>query len=88
VASDRISAWRLVPAGTAGCTPIVTPNPKLRNPKLPRSTLQILHVNYISWSTKHLRENIALREDPGDCVAVTNVIRQLDWKALAALLER
>jgi tetratricopeptide (TPR) repeat protein len=87
-ASRGLSSWKLVPAGTAGCTPIVTANPKLRNPKLPRSTLQILYVRSISWSTKHLRENIALREDPGDCVAVTNVIRALDWKALAALLER
>ena len=87
-AHGGIAAWRLVPAGTAGCTPIVTSNPKLRNPKLPRSSLQILYVRSISWSTRNLRESIGLREDPGDCVAVTNVIRALDWKALAALLER
>jgi tetratricopeptide (TPR) repeat protein len=83
-----ISAWTLVPSGSAGCTPVVTPNPKLRDPKLPRSSLQFLYVRYITWSTRNLRESIHLREDPGDCVATTNVIRSLDWKGLAALLER
>jgi tetratricopeptide (TPR) repeat protein len=87
-AHGGISAWMLVPAGTGGCTPIVTANPKLRNPKLPRSSLQILYVRAISWSTRNLQQSIGMREDPGDCVAVTNVIRALDWKALAALLER
>jgi hypothetical protein len=81
-------SWRLVPRGTAGCTPIVAENPKVWNPTLPRSSLQILHVDSISDSTKELRADIGLREDPGDCVAVTNVIRALDWKALASLLER
>ena len=87
-AHDGLAAWKLVPQSTAGCTPIVTPNPKLRNPKLPRTALQILYLNDITWSTRILRESIPTREEPGDCVAATNVIRQLDWKALQALLER
>jgi hypothetical protein len=87
-AHGGLAAWKLVPPGTAGCTPIVTPNPKLLNPKLPRTALQILHVSDITWSTRNLQESIPLREEPGDCVAATNLIRQLDWKALQALLVR
>ncbi len=80
--------WVLVPDATPGCTRFVTPNPGLRNPKLPRSSLQIIHVAGITRSTRELRAAPPMREDPGDCVATTKLIRQVDWSSLAALLER
>lgn len=85
---DSIEGWKIQRPGTAGCRRVVERNPKLLNPKLPRSALQIIYVDDILNSTQSLAEQKHLREDPGNCVAVSKLIRQLDWQAIAGLLEK
>jgi hypothetical protein len=36
----------------------------------------------------YLQEQKYQRENPGDCVAISNLIRQLNWQELAGLLEK
>jgi hypothetical protein len=83
--SDR---WRMrvVPAGTAGCHRVVEANLGLLKPELPRSAIQLITVEDI----KHCREELAPQKQKtvGDCAANLEVVRQLDWQRVAALLEK
>jgi hypothetical protein len=49
---------------------------------------KIMHVDRITNSTMYLQEQKYQRENPGDCVAISNLIRQLNWQELAGLLEK
>jgi tetratricopeptide (TPR) repeat protein len=80
--------WRVVPVGTPGCRAMVKGNRDLLNPKLPRSALQIIYVDNITNSTKTLQAAKSSRENAGDCVAATNLIRQLNWQELLGLLQK
>ncbi len=83
--SDR---WRMriVPDGTAGCRRIVEANLGLFKAELPRSAIQLITVENIEWCR---REVASHRERTiGDCAANLEVVRQLDWQKVAALLEK
>ncbi len=54
--------------------------------ELPRSAIQLITVENIKWC----REEVASRKEKtvGDCTANLEVVRQLDWQRVAALLEK
>jgi tetratricopeptide (TPR) repeat protein len=82
------SDWKLVPTGTPGCRPMVRANPNLLDARLPRSSLQIMYSRNITGCNKLLDEKKQLRDNPGDCVAIAHLLRQIDWQQLAGLLAR
>ncbi len=82
------SDWKLVPTGTPGCRPMVRANPGLLDARLPRSALQIMYARNITDCNRFLDEMKHLRENPGDCVAMAQLLRQIDWQQLAGLLAR
>ncbi len=85
--SDK-SGWKLVPMGTPGCRPVVRTNPSLLNNKLPRSALQVMYARNITECNRFLESSKQLRNNPGDCVAMAHLLRQVDWQRLAGLLTR
>lgn len=83
-----LPGWKIVPAGTPGCRMVVRSNPKLLNPKLSRSAMQIMYIRNITDCNKFLETEKQLRENPGDCVAVAKLLRELDWQQFVGLLGR
>lgn len=82
------SDWKVVTIGTPGCRPVVRSNPALLNSRLPRDALQIMYARNITDCNKYLEEKKHLRNNPGDCVAMAQLLRQIDWQGLAGLLVR
>jgi hypothetical protein len=85
---ETTERWRMriVPSETPGCRRVVEANLGLFKPELPRSAIQLITVEDI----KFCRQELASHKEKtvGDCAANLEVVRQLDWKALAALLEK
>ncbi|MEI6668297.1 MAG: hypothetical protein WCP29_09095 [Acidobacteriota bacterium] len=77
----------LVPAGTAGCRRVVSYNPALVKPGVPRTAIQWLSVASVTNCSEELRRGTTSRDDVGGCVAAVRMLRALDWKRLAGLIE-
>ena len=88
IGGEAVERWRMkiVPAGTAGCHRVVEANLGLFRPSLPRSAIQLITVENIKWC----REEVASHKQKtaGDCAANLDVVQQLDWRRVAALLEQ
>lgn len=86
--ADRpgLTGLALVPAGTAGCRPIVQANLAILRPKLPRGAIQLITVENINRCREILKNEAKERASPGDCNANLEVVRQIDWKQVAALI--
>jgi hypothetical protein len=77
---------RIVPANTAGCHRVVEANMGLFKSELPRSAIQLITVENIDWCRRELASQ--KQKTVGDCAANLEVVRQLDWQRVAALLEK
>ena len=88
VGGETGERWRMkiVPVGTAGCHRVVEANLGLFKPELPRSAIQLITVE----SIKYCREDVASQKPKrvDGCAANLEVVRQLDWQRVAALLEK
>ncbi len=86
--AENSERWKLkiVPPDTPGCRRIVEANLGLFKPGLPRSAIQLITVEDIDWCRKEVASH--KERTIGDCAANLEVIRQLDWQRLAALLEK
>jgi hypothetical protein len=78
---------QLVPAGTAGCRRVVSFNPALFRSDAPRTAIQLLSVPGVTNCSDVLRRAIAVRGDLGSCLTAVQMLRALDWKRLAGLLQ-
>ena len=80
--------WRMkiVPAGTPGCRRVVEANLGLFKPELPRSAIQLITVENINYC----RRDVASQKQKTvyGCAANLDVVGQLDWQHVAALLEK
>lgn len=80
--------WRMkiVPAGTQGCRRVVEANLGLFRPELPRSAIQLITVENINYC----RRDVASQKQKTayGCSAILEVVRQLDWKRVGALLQQ
>jgi hypothetical protein len=88
VGGETVERWRMkiVPDGTSGCHRVVEANLSLFKPQLPRSAIQLITVEDINYCRKDLAGQ--KQKTTGDCAANLEVVRQLDWQRVAALLER
>jgi hypothetical protein len=77
----------LVPAGTPGCRRVVSYNPALFRPGVPRTAIQFLSVPGVTTCSDVLRGAIAVRGDLGGCVTIVQMLRALEWKRLAGLIQ-
>jgi tetratricopeptide (TPR) repeat protein len=77
----------LVPAGTPGCRRVVSYNPALVKPGVPRTAIQWLSVPSVTTCSEELRRGTTSRDDVGGCLAAVRMLRALDWKRLAGLIE-
>ena len=77
----------LVPAGTAGCRRVVSYNPALFKPGVARTAIQFLSVPGVTSCSDTLRRAIAIRGDLGGCLTDVQMLRALDWKRLAGLIQ-
>jgi hypothetical protein len=76
-----------VPAGTSGCRPVVRTSPDLLVGKRPGGALQLMYVPGITDARKAFSDSKTRQTDlPGDCVAISQLLQQLDWTQLARLL--
>jgi hypothetical protein len=86
--ADTPERWRmkLVPAATPGCRRAVEANLGLFKPQLPRSAIQLITVENINYC----RRDVAAQKQKTahGCAAILEVVRQLDWTRVGALLER
>jgi hypothetical protein len=81
------SDWKVVPVGTPGCQPVVRTHPDLLRGKLPRGAVQFMYVPHITDARKAFADGKRRLTDlPGDCVATSQLLRQLDWAQLTRLL--
>lgn len=81
-----MTALELVPAGTAGCRPIVQANLGILSPKLPRGAVQLITVENIQRCRNLVKTDAKQKASPGECNANLELVRQIDWKRVAALL--
>ena len=77
----------LVPEGTPGCRRVVSYNPALFTPGVPRTAIQFLTVPGVTSCSDMLRRAAADRGDVGSCVGAVHMLRALDWKRLAGLIQ-
>ena len=80
------SEWRVVPAGTPGCRLVVRSNPALLSGKGPRGAMQVMYARQLTRGSKALASKKYLRANPGDCVALAHLLRQVEWHRLPELL--
>lgn len=76
----------VVPAGTPGCRPVVQANLAILHRNVPRGALQVITLEGINYCRELLRTEVKQRTNPGDCTANLELVRQIDWKKVAALL--
>jgi len=88
IGGETVERWRMriVPAGTPGCHRVVEANLGLFKPGLPRSAIQLITVEDIEYCRKELASQ--KQKAVGQCAANLDVVRQLDWQRVAALLEK
>lgn len=77
---------RIVPAGTPGCHRVVEANLALFRPELPRHAIQPITVVEIDYCRREIVDQKQKTVD--DCAANLEVVPQLDWPRVAALLEK
>jgi hypothetical protein len=76
----------LAPLGTRGAVPLVTPNPELFAPALPRTSVQLIIADFhAAWNLKHpgpdqWGNHIPLRH--------AETLATSDWKAIGAIMNR
>ena len=88
IGGETVERWRMkiVPAGTAGCHRVVEANLGLFKAELPRSAIQLITVENIEWCRREVASQ--KQKTVSDCAANLEVVRQLDWQRVAALLEK
>ena len=88
IGGETVDRWRMkiVPPETPGCHRIVEANLGLFKPELPRSAIQLITVENIDWCRREVASQ--KQKTVGDCAANLEVVRQLDWQRVAALLEK
>jgi hypothetical protein len=85
--ADSPERWRMkiAPAGTPGCRRVVEANLGLFRPELPRSAIQLITVENIDYCRREVASQ--KQKTTEGCAAILEVVRQLDWPRVAALLE-
>jgi hypothetical protein len=88
IGGETVERWRMriVPAGTPGCHRVVEANLGLFKPELPRSAIQLITVENIEYCRRDVASQTKKTLD--GCAANLDVVRQLDWQRVAALLEK
>jgi hypothetical protein len=77
---------KVTAAGTAGCRPIVEPNLKIFRAGVPRGAIQVITVEGVNYCREHVKSDARQNGNPGDCNAILELVRQLDWRQVAGLL--
>ena len=88
IGGETVERWRMriVSAGTPGCHRVVEANLGLFKPELSRSAIQLIAVEEIEYCRREIASQT--QKTLGGCAANLDVVRQLDWRRVAALLEK
>ncbi len=86
--AETSERWRMkiVSAETPGCHRVVEANLGLFKPELPRSAIQLITVENINYCRRDVASQ--KQKTAHGCAANLEVVQQLDWKRVAALLEK
>jgi hypothetical protein len=76
----------IVPANTPGCRRVVQANLAILRRDLPRGAIQVITMEGVNYCREVLRVEPKERANPGGCTANLELVRQIDWKRVAALL--